>query len=149
MLTDFLTARSRFQRRVVQVDQRSRKLMDVFGFLSGSPQEKGVCLQSDSSQLCNMRIGRYLCCISCHLVIECWRSYSDRACVFPLLSPSEMWLDPIRASRNVALDLFHVDKAVPPVKCPRCKITHPKVDYPGVQDESKQVRVADRALNVV
>jgi len=43
----------------------------------------------------------------------------------------------------VALDLFHVDKEVPTIKCDRCKITHPKVEYPKAQEELKEVSVME------
>jgi len=42
MLGDYLEGRTRYHRRIVQVDHRGRKLMNVFGFLGGTKEEKGT-----------------------------------------------------------------------------------------------------------
>lgn len=89
LLTDYLNARSTYNRRIVQVDHDCRKLLRVFRFLDGGKAEL------------------------------------------------DEWVDEKHSSKNVGMDIFHTDKELETIKCDRCKLSHPRVEYPVFDDEKK------------
>ncbi len=146
LLKDYLLARSQCERKIIQIGSDARRLLVANEYFTFSEQDFGKRMRIIQSGFAERRNVCKQCIVSAVASSsEGWTS-CDNAYIFSACCSNLMLhvcLDIImQGSDNLRLDVFHVDREKPSIRCARCKLFHPPVEYileKKKQEESEKV----------